>query len=47
MSPTMPSEVRAMLLNVLNRRLKDFNREPMAELPDEFDLMGSGVIESL
>jgi len=36
-----------MLLTVVNRRLNDLHREPMSELPDDYDLLRSGLIESL
>lgn len=36
-----------MLLAMVNRRLNDLRREPMRELPDDYDLLRSGLIESL
>lgn len=47
MSSPKTQHVRAMLLDVVNRRLKELNREQIADLPDGYNLMSSGLIESL
>jgi acyl carrier protein len=47
MSSSTADEVRSMLLVVVNGRLKDLHGKPLSELPDDYDLLRSGLIESL
>ena len=47
MSSSIANDVRAMLLDAVNRRLKELNRDQIASLPDEYDLATSGLIDSM
>jgi acyl carrier protein len=45
-SPT-PDDVRAFVAGFLNRKLKDRGRGPLSSLPDDYDVLLSGVLDSL
>lgn len=40
-------DVRVMVKTFVNQKLKELNREPLNELPDDYDLVRSGTLDSL
>jgi acyl carrier protein len=47
MSAVTPSEVRLFLQDYVNRKLKETGRGSFEDLPDDCDLLLSGIIDSL
>ena len=45
-SPT-PDNVRIFVADFLNRKLKDRGQGPLRDLPDDYDVLLSGVLDSL
>jgi acyl carrier protein len=45
-SPT-PDNVRIFVADFLNRKLKDRGQGPLHDLPDDYDVLLSGVLDSL
>jgi acyl carrier protein len=45
-SPT-PDDVRVFVAAFLNRKLKDRGKGPLSDLPDDYDVLLSGVLDSL
>jgi len=45
-SPTLDN-VRIFVVDFLNRKLKDRGRGPLNDLPDDYDLLLSGTLDSL
>ena len=45
-SPT-PDNVRVFVVAFLNRKLKDRGQGPLSDLPDDYDVLLSGVLDSL
>ena len=45
-SPT-PDNVRVFVADFLNRKLKDRGQGPLSEVPDDYDVLLSGVLDSL
>ena len=45
-SPT-PDDVRVFVADFLNRKLKDRGQGPLSELPDDYDVLLSGALDSL
>ena len=45
-SPT-PDDVRVFVADFLNQKLKDRDRGPLSDLPDDYDVLLSGVLDSL
>lgn len=45
-SPT-PDNVRVFVAGFLNRKLKDRGQGPLTDLPDDYDVLLSGVLDSL
>ena len=45
-SPT-PDHVRIFVADFLNRKLKDCGQGPLNDLPDDYDVLLSGVLDSL
>jgi acyl carrier protein len=42
-----PENVRVFVADFLNRKLKDRGRGPLSDLPDDFDMLLSGALDSL
>jgi acyl carrier protein len=45
-SPT-PDNVRVFVADFLNHKLKDRGQGPLSDLPDDYDVLLSGVLDSL
>ena len=46
MSPT-PDDVRIFVAGFINQRLREGARRPLSNLPDDYDLLLSGLLDSL
>jgi acyl carrier protein len=42
-----PDDVRVFVADFLNQKLKDRDRGPLTDLPDDYDVLLSGVLDSL
>ena len=47
MSRPTPANVRVFVADFLNRKLKDRGQGPLNDLPDDYDVLQSGVLDSL
>lgn len=47
MNGPTPDDVRAFFGTFLNRKLRDRGQRPLGELPDDYDLLLSGALDSL
>ena len=47
MSTPTPDDVRAFVAEFLNHRLKERAQRPLNSLPDDYDLLLSGLLDSL
>ena len=47
MNSATPENVRVFVADFLNRKLKDRGRGPLSDLPDDFDMLLSGALDSL
>ena len=47
MSSPTPDDVRIFVADFLNRRLRERARSPINNLPDDYDLLLSGLLDSL
>ena len=47
MSHPTPANVRVFVADFLNRKLKDRGQGPLNDLPDDYDVLQSGVLDSL
>ena len=47
MNIATPGNVRVFVADFLNRKLKDRGRGPLSDLPDDFDMLLSGALDSL
>jgi acyl carrier protein len=47
MSGPTPDDVRMVLMELLNQKLKEQARNPLEHLPDDYDLVLSDVLDSL
>ena len=45
-SPT-PDDVRVFVADFLGQKLKDRGKGPLSDLPDDYDVLVSGVLDSL
>jgi acyl carrier protein len=45
-NPT-PDDVRVFVADFLNQKLKDREKVPLSDLPDDYDVLQSGVLDSL
>jgi acyl carrier protein len=45
-NPT-PDDVRVFAADFLNRKLNDCGKGPLTDLPDDYDILLSGVLDSL
>lgn len=46
MSSPTADDVRVIVKTFVNRRLKELNRKPLSELPGDYDLVRSGILDS-
>ena len=42
-----PDNVRIFVADFLNRKLKDRGQDPLSDLPDDYDVLLSGALDSL
>ena len=47
MNRTTPDNVRVFVADFLNRKLRDRGQGPLNNLPDDYDVLLSGVLDSL
>lgn len=47
MNSATPDTVRVFVADFLNRKLKDRGQGPLSDLPDDYDVLLSGVLDSL
>jgi acyl carrier protein len=47
MNGTAPNDIRTFLTDFLNQRLKEKGQSFLSDLPEDYDLLLSGVIDSL
>jgi len=47
MNHPTPDNVRVFFADFLNRKLKDRGQGPLSDLPDDYDVLLSGVLDSL
>jgi acyl carrier protein len=47
MNSAAPDDVRVFVTDFLNRKLKDRGQRPLSDLPDDYDVLLSGALDSL
>ncbi len=47
MNSATPDNVRVFVADFLNRKLKERGQGPLSDLPDDYDVLLSGVLDSL
>ena len=47
MNGPTPDDVRVFVADFLNQKLKDREKVPLSDLPDDYDVLQSGVLDSL
>ena len=47
MNSATPDEIRVFVADFLNQKLKDREKVPLSDLPDDYDVLQSGVLDSL
>jgi acyl carrier protein len=47
MNSATPDNVRIFVADFLNRKLKDRGQGPLSDLPDDYDVLLSGALDSL
>ena len=47
MNSAAPDDVRVFVTDFLNRKLKDRGQGPLSNLPDDYDVLLSGAMDSL
>jgi acyl carrier protein len=46
-SATSPDDIRAFFTTFINKKLKERSQAPLNNLPDDYDLLLSGLLDSL
>ena len=47
MNRATPDNVRIFVADFLNRKLKDRGQDPLSDLPDDYDVLLTGALDSL
>ena len=47
MNSATPDNVRIFVADFLNRKLKDRGQDPLGDLPDDYDVLLTGALDSL
>ena len=47
MNGPTPDDVRVFVADFLNQKLKDREKVPLSDLPDDYDVLQSGMLDSL